>query len=73
VQDVILRVYNKNPAVFINTKLNTFILNVSIKLQSVAQELFKLGQIEDNQLDADLSQHSPKQSPLKKKFKYLSY
>ena len=41
--DVILRIYNKNPAVFINTKLNTFILNVSMKLQSVAQELFSLG------------------------------
>jgi len=28
VSDVILRIYNENPNVYINTKLNTFILNL---------------------------------------------
>ena len=32
VSDVIIRIYNKNPAVFINAKLNTYILHLSQRI-----------------------------------------
>ena len=39
---VILRNYNKNPSVFINVKLNTFITEVANQLFEVSQELWAL-------------------------------
>lgn len=43
VLNIILRIYNKNPAVFIGNKLNKFILEVSNNLVTVAEDIFKMG------------------------------
>ena len=42
ISEVILRNYNHNPAVFINTKLNMFISDVASQLFSVSQQIFAL-------------------------------
>ncbi len=42
VKDVIIRVYNRSPAVFIREKLNSFIQEVSKEIHIVACELLKL-------------------------------
>lgn len=44
IMDVILRNYNHNPAVFINTKLNMFITEVATQLFAVSQQLYSLKQ-----------------------------
>ena len=40
--EVILRNYNQNPAVFINTKLNIFITEVATQLFAVSQQIYTL-------------------------------
>ena len=40
--EVILRNYNHNPAVFINTKINVFITEVATQLFSVSQHLYAM-------------------------------
>ena len=44
VSEVILRNYNHNPSVFINTKLNMFISEVATQLFSVSQHLYTMRQ-----------------------------
>jgi len=40
--EVILRNYNHNPAVFINSKLNMFITDVATQLFTVSQHLYAM-------------------------------
>lgn len=47
IESIILRMYNKNPAVFINIKLNTFITKVAEILYDVSKKLFQISQNED--------------------------
>lgn len=42
VKEVIVRVYNRNPSVFIREKLNNFILDICKETNLVARELFDL-------------------------------
>ena len=42
VNDIILRVYNKNPAVFINMKLNPFITDITKQIDLDRQTLYAL-------------------------------
>lgn len=49
VKEVIIRIYNKNPSIYIKEKLNNFILDIATELHSVAVELFKLKQSKDEE------------------------
>ena len=42
IEKVILRMYNCNPAVFIGTKLTSFITEVSAKIYKLSQKLYDL-------------------------------
>jgi len=44
VDSVILRMYNYNPSVFINVKLNAFITDVSQELYEVSKQLVLISQ-----------------------------
>jgi len=47
ISNVILRIYNNHPAVYIKTPLSKFIIDVASQLHDVSQKLFKLGQRDD--------------------------
>jgi len=60
ISQVILRIYNRNPAVFINLKLNTFITAISQQIYEVAQELFRIR----NERDSDKEEIKRKKGDL---------
>ena len=76
--EVILRNYNRNPAVFINTKLNGFISEVANQLFSVSQQLYALRQDDsEGMLTAvkidRLCENPEKMTNMQRRYKYLCY
>ena len=76
--EVILRNYNHNPAVFINTKLNIFITEVASQLFTVSQQLYTLRQddtegiLKLSKLQR-LSENPQKMTDTQRKYKYLCH
>ena len=74
--DVILRNFNQNPAVFINTKLNMFITEVATQLFSVSQYLYAkrqddtLGELKAEKI-ARLIENPERMSANQRQYKYL--
>ena len=51
ISQIILRMYNRNPAVFINVKLNSFITDVAKEIQEVSWQLFRIRNRETKDID----------------------
>ena len=76
--EVILRNYNHNPAVFINTKLNIFITEVASQLFSVSQQIYTLRQDDtEGMLQASkiyaIRDHPERMSETQRKYKYYCH
>jgi hypothetical protein len=78
IMEVILRNYNQNPAVFINTKLNVFISELANQLFSVSQQLYALRQDDTEGMLKTIKIERLRENPermtnTQRKYKYLCY
>ena len=75
ISQVILRMYNRNPAVFINVKLNSFITDVARELQEVFMLFLRIRSSEKKDIGDLTRKHDSmgQASNLQKFFQYLQY